>query len=106
VPDERRPPAPAEYTRAIEAFEFDKAIDALWKIVTEVNRDIDRERPWELSGDAGAAKATSLLRGWLDQVWTVTSWLQPFLPHTCLQITEKLYSGPVRRTATLFPRVR
>jgi methionyl-tRNA synthetase len=105
APPAERPAPPGGFTSAIEAFEFDKALDALFGIVTNINREIEQRRPWEYIGIRDQGKLREFLAGWLGQVRGLTTWLAPFLPNTCIGITERLFSGPVRRPSPLFPRL-
>jgi len=100
-----RPPSPSTYSDAFAAFEFDKALAQVYNIVSELNSDIDRKRPWELVGANEAERLRGLLTGWLSRVWTLATWLEPFLPNTSARIIEKLFSGPVRPVSPLFPRL-
>jgi len=100
------PPAPPEaFSTAVRAFKFDNALEILWQVVGVLNQEIERHRPWELSGHAGTDKLHVLLTRWLTQLWTLTTWLQPFLPETCKGIVARLYSGPIQRATPLFPRL-
>jgi methionyl-tRNA synthetase len=101
-PPGERPEAPAAYVAAIEAFEFDKALEVLWQILTGINQDIAWERPWEL--DEGA-RLHELLERWLGEIWRLASWLEAFLPDAYRGIVERLFSGPVGKAPPLFPRV-
>ncbi len=100
-------PAPPEaFRRDIEAHEFDKALTTLWRTVTEVNQDIERTRPWELTAAADRERLRQLLSGWLRRVHVLAAWLEPFLPDTREALRRCLFSGQVRPVAPLFPRSR
>jgi methionyl-tRNA synthetase len=96
---------PAGFCEAVEVFEYDRALEALWEIVRALNREIERERPWELSGESGIAKASELFRSWLRRLWTFAIGLEPFLPETSRRVRERLYSGPAQKAPALFPRL-
>ncbi len=98
------PPPPEGFKAALEAFEYDKALNVLFDIVTAVNRDIESHRPWELLRD-DVPELRRLLAGWFGQLWTLTVWIEPFLPSTSGRIAERLFSGPVRAVPPLFPRL-
>ena len=100
-----QPTPPDAFLRAIEAFEFDKALIALFGIVTVINQEIEKHRPWELVHTDETDGLHHLLAKWLEQVWGLTIWLQPFLPITCTRIIDKLFSGPVLTATPLFPRL-
>jgi methionyl-tRNA synthetase len=90
---------------ALETFAFDKALAGLFDIVTDVNRDIERHRPWELLKARKTEELRPLLARWLAEVWRLAVWLEPFLPTTSTGIVERLFSGPVRAASPLFPRL-
>ena len=93
MPSTKQPSAPEGFRTAMNAFELGKAIGALWKIIETLNREIEQERPWELTEDANVPKLYRLLEKWLEQIWILTIWLQPFLPDTSQGIIERLFSG-------------
>lgn len=103
-PSGEAPGPPAGFAQAVAAFEFDKALDLLWAVIESINREIERERPWELAGPAGRERLRSLLADWLSRVRALAWWLEPFLPATSRGIRERLFSGAVRKVAPLFPR--
>ena len=98
-----KPAPPDDFLKAVTAFKFDKALAALWAVVAEVNRNIEQQRPWELARQ-GDSRLKELLDLWLDRVWVLATWLQPFLPETCRGIQARLFSGPVHKVSPLFPR--
>ena len=104
----RRPPSatpPKCLANAVGAFAFDKALAGLFGIVTDVNKDIERHRPWELLKTEKTDELRPLLARWLAEVWHLAVWLEPFLPTTSAGIVERLFSGPVRAASPLFPRL-
>lgn len=105
VPPSGRPAAPEGFDCAIESFEFDKALEVLWRIVTSVNREIEKERPWELVSGSGDERLHALLARWLGEIWRLVTWLEPLLPTTSRRIAERLFAGSVHRAAPLFPRL-
>ncbi len=102
---DRPAPAPAALVEAIDGYEFDKALSALWSTIAAVNRDIEQQRPWELLRESDHARLHGLLSKWLCEVWTLATWLEPFLPATSRAIVDRLFSGAVAKSPPLFPRL-
>jgi len=95
---------PEGYCAAIRNYEFDKALEILWRIITRLNRDIDRTRPWELLKEPNDTSLKARLSAWLRDIRQVGYWLAPFLPETSKTILEIL-EEPVKPCEVLFPRL-
>ncbi len=104
VPAFGTPDAPEGYHAHLAAYEFNKALIALWAVIGETNRDIDSKRPWELlkSGDLDGLQRQ--LSGWFGRLYTIAYWLEPFLPATSRTVLDLLSRGP-DADGSLFPRV-
>lgn len=99
------------YRDAMDAFEFNKALDEVWGIVRTLNQYIDRVKPWEVAKqrdkDADAephlAEILSTAGGTLLQI---SELLLPFLPTTARAIQTVFASGVVPADAQpLFPKI-
>lgn len=99
---------------ALEAVDFRAAVTAVWDIVEEANRYVERVRPWELAkaernGTAGAGRqldsALALLVG---ACRTLGCELAPFVPGVAASITEACddTSGRLPAPQPLFPRIK
>jgi methionyl-tRNA synthetase len=104
LPPAGEPAPPEGFAEAAEAFEFDKALSALLQIAADLNQRIEQQRPWELSS-TDRDRLAGLLKDWLQRVWTLAYWLQPFLPAAARGIAERLFAGPVRPASPLFPKM-
>ncbi|MCC7407157.1 MAG: hypothetical protein IT442_03745 [Phycisphaeraceae bacterium] len=102
-PTSDQPSAPEGYHAALESFEFDRALALLRAIVTDLNLDIEHHRPWQLKAPAEHPQLRQLLARWLAQLHVFATWLEPFLPATSVAIKSRLFTGPVRPVAPLFP---
>jgi methionyl-tRNA synthetase len=96
---------PEGYCAAVRNYEFDKALEILWRIITRTNQDIDRARPWDLLKRPNDASIKTLLSAWLRDIREVGYWLRPFLPETSKKIF-KILEGPFKHSEALFPRVK
>ncbi len=103
-PPGRRPEPPAGYLDAMENLSFDAALDALWALVTELNRRIEQARPWELLDGADPVRLHEHLAHWTSELWRVAYWLQPFLPATSTRLRERLLQPQTHLADRLFPR--
>ena len=100
------PVAPEGYHEAWKRYDFQGALESLWRWVREVNREIDKARPWEkvaLGGDSGLGED---LDGWIQRLYAVTYWLQPFLPRGSQQILDVLTACPLVKPPSIYPRRR
>lgn len=99
------------YREAMEAFEFNRAIDEIWVMIRALNQYIDRVKPWEIAknrdkdveAEAHLAEVLAHAAGTLLQVAEL---LLPFLPATARSIKSTFASGVIPAdTQPLFPRV-
>lgn len=99
------------YRAAIEALEFNRALDEVWVIVRALNQYIDRVKPWEvakkrqsdLEAEAHLAEILAHAAGTLVQVADL---LLPFLPTTARSIKDIFASGVVPADVQpLFPKI-
>ena len=101
----RYPQAPDGFRSALEAFEYDQALVLLWKDIRALNRDIERSAPWSqllLEHRAGLHRELS---GWLERLYAVAYWLEPFLPDSSERIKTTLTTSPITKSPPLFRRV-
>jgi methionyl-tRNA synthetase len=96
---------PSGVSAALEAFRFGDALKAIWDRVGELNREIDRARPWDLLKGTPGTDLKLLLSRWTADLRSVARGLAPFLPGTAARIEER-FSGRDRRIGEpLFPRL-
>ena len=101
----RVPEPPAGYVAALERGEFDRALETLWAVVSQVNQEIDASRPWELLRTGACASLGGYLDRWLGELHRVAHWLTPFLPAASRRILEILAPDPIAASGPLFPRI-
>lgn len=84
-----------------EKYHLDEAIKFIWAAITKVNRRINEEKPWELTGE----KLENFLAWAVGEVRQIAYDLQPFMPQTSGEILKR-FAGPEIKTGTaLFPRI-
>ncbi|HEU4830794.1 MAG TPA: class I tRNA ligase family protein [Candidatus Saccharimonadales bacterium] len=98
------------YHDAMEALEFDKALDEAWSKVRSLNRYIENVKPWEIAkrrdkdpeAEAHLGEVLAHCAGSLLQIGDL---LVPFLPITAAKIHQMFESGVVTLPENvLFPR--
>ncbi len=81
-------------------FEFNQALEDIWKTVKELNKEINEKEPWKLS----AEERKEHLESWLTKLYIVSTSLKPFMPGTADKI-KTATSGKIEKIAPLFPRL-
>jgi methionyl-tRNA synthetase len=105
--------APDLVDAALGDFDFRRATAAVWSIVEEANRHVDRVRPWHLAkaerdGDPHAAAALDdALDELLRACRALAEHLEPFLPGAAARITAQCtpVAGRLPPAQPLFPRI-
>lgn len=84
----------------LEDYKFNEALNYLWGQISEADKKVNEEKPWELSGE----KAKEVLEDLVKRIGYIAFNLQPFLPETAKKILNQ-FSGQIKSTAPLFPRL-
>ncbi len=91
-----------EYKTALEEFRFNDALAFIWIKVATANKQIDNDKPWELSGD----KLQKVLEPLISQIIEIAILLQPFLPETAEKIIKQFSDSTIKSQPPLFPRIK
>ena len=91
-----------ENIRLIETFDLDKVLENIWKIVTEDNKYIEDNKPWELAKN-DKVKFEAVMQKLLDDLYLISQMLIPFLPETAKKIKQALET---KERVILFERMR
>lgn len=89
-----------EVQKLISEYKFNEALKWIWGEISEIDRRINEEKPWELSGDEAKEK----IRDLANLVYYVAFNLQPLIPKTSEKILNQ-FSGNISAGAPLFPRI-
>lgn len=73
----------------VPEFQFDKALDSIWKFITEADRYINETKPWELA-KTDKYEFNWVMYGLLDSIHQIAWQINPFLPDTSKKIAEIL----------------
>ncbi len=96
----------AKYHEAIEYCQFDKALEAVWKMIRGLNQYIEEEKPWQIAKEGDAQQLEAVLSHQAASLMQIADLLTPFLPETADAIKQALSAEPiVLPERTLFPRI-
>ena len=90
----------ADLEKFMGEFKFNEAIAVIWELITEADKKINQEKPWELSGE----KLKEVLLDYVKRIQAIGFNLQPFLPQTAEKILKQ-FSGKIKSQPPLFPRI-
>lgn len=84
----------------VSHFQFNRALEEIWKEVKAVNKDINDFEPWKKE----AAHRKEFLESSLQKLYHIAETLMPFIPETAGKIM-KSSSGTINKSVPLFPRI-
>jgi methionyl-tRNA synthetase len=93
---------------ALDDFDFRRATEAVWRIVVEANRYVNRTRPWELARSGRHAELAGVLCALLLACQAAGTHLAPFLPDTAARVTRQCSpdgAGLLPSPVPLLPRI-
>src|SRR6185312_8496634 len=85
-------------TRAFEAFEFSKGLEAVWTMLSAADKFIVEQAPWKLAkaGDAAKQQLDDALYASADLLRVAVALLHPILPESTTQIWAQIgMTGPL-----------
>ncbi len=95
-----------EYSAAIAACRFDRALDQVWDQVRGLNQYIDQEKPWEIAKADDADHLREVLAQQVSDLLEIAGLLAPFLPNAAAKIQSVFKTGTVKPLeTTLFPKL-
>lgn len=98
------PELPTEFdskmTVYLESFKFNEALNHIWGEITEADKKVNEEKPWELTGK----KLEYVLVELVKRIQHIAFNLKPFLSQTAEKILKQ-FSGKIKSGTPLFPRI-
>ena len=90
----------ARYEEQMEKFQFQNALEEVFKLVQRANKYIDENAPWALAKDmeANGARLAAVLYNLLETVRVCTILLTPFMPESCGKIFDQTGADASART--------
>ena len=88
------------YEGQMEKFQFQNALEEVFKLVQRANKYIDENAPWALAKDmeANGARLAAVLYNLLETVRVCTILLTPFMPESCGKIFDQTGADASART--------
>jgi methionyl-tRNA synthetase len=100
------PEAPERFHAAMQGYEFNTALHALWTVLTRLNVEITEAEPWKTLRCGEETSLRARLNRWVGELHRLAYWLEPFLPGASARIRGILFERPIVRCEPLFPRIR
>lgn len=86
--------------KAMEGLRFHEALNLIWQVINNANKQIDQRKPWELA-KTDQSKLVELLAELLNTLNDVAKLIAPFMPETAEKMVTQLKTN---RIQPLFPR--
>ncbi len=84
------------YQRALEAYQFDRALSEAWEQVRGLNQYIDETKPWQIAKTKDEVHLREVLAYICANLLEVSSMIAPFMPETAAKIAETFGSGVLK----------
>ena len=82
------------YEAQMEKFQFQNALDEIFKCIQRANKYIDETMPWSLARDeANRARLASVMYNLLESIRICATLLLPFIPASCEKIFAQIGAG-------------
>ncbi len=78
--------AQKDIQKAMEEYQFNKALNSIWRFLSEVDKYIEEKKPWELFKNKKQAKLNQVIYELLNSLRYIAKEIYPFLPKTALKI--------------------
>ena len=97
------------YRLAVEALNFDRAMDEVWVIVRGLNRYLDTVKPWDIAkrrdtDPEATAHLTEVLEHCVGSLLQIGDMLVPFMPGTAATIHQIFEADIVQVPEVMFPK--
>jgi methionyl-tRNA synthetase len=93
-----------DFTKRMDAYEFNVAFDILWDQIQSINKDLEENKPWSLA-KTDPEKAKDVLSREVDWLLGICEYLAIFLPETATKIKDIFEADEIKAPATpLFPK--
>ena len=88
------------YEAQMEKFQFQNALEEVFKVIQRANKYIDENAPWALAKDmeTNGARLATVLYNLLETVRVCTVLRTPFMPESCAKIFEQIGADEAART--------
>ncbi len=83
-------------------YRFDEALKEIWQWISEVDGQIELDKPWKLEGE----QLEKVLNIYVEKINLIALNLQPFLPETAEKILKQFNAQKIVSESPLFPRIK
>ncbi|MFA4818549.1 MAG: methionine--tRNA ligase [Patescibacteria group bacterium] len=90
---------------ALRNFQFDSALLAIFNVVSSIDEEIERTKPWQMAKDSKESAIGPLLDKWGTMLLDVAMYLKPFMPATAKKMEDALRTEKITKAEPLFPRL-
>lgn len=90
------------YTRHLERYEFNLALEELWMEIKILDQKMEEEKPWSLS----KIDREGYLKCYVKRLLSLADQLQIFIPQTSEKILKQFSGEHIKSQAPLFPRIK
>ena len=91
----------AGYRTHLENYQFNLALEEIWKEIKTLDGRLSEEKPWLKSGE----EVKQLLKEYVRQITDIAYALQPFMPETAEKILTQFKGPKITSEKPLFPRL-
>ena len=91
-----------QISKFLDNFQIDKALDHIWKIISEDNKYIEDNKPWELT-KSDIEKFKEVMGKLVSDLYLIYQLLVPFMPETAEKIKKALET---KECSPLFQRIK
>jgi len=74
----------------IEKYDLSATLSSVWKLISEADKYIEKNKPWELVKTDRTEELNWVLYGLLDSIHQIAWMINPFLPETSIKIAKAL----------------
>lgn len=85
----------------IEKYRLDEALKSVWAKIAQLNRKINEQKPWELTGN----NLKNFLTLTIEEIRQIAFDLQTFMPKTAEKILKQFKGPKIKPEPALFPRI-
>lgn len=79
-----------EFTTLMDKFEFNQALESIWKLIRRANKYVDETTPWILGKNKEHERLDNVLYNLLETIRIVAILIKPVMKNTALEIFDKL----------------
>jgi len=80
----------ADLDKSMADFRFNDALAAIWRFISEMDKYIDQQKPWQMAKEGKQEELNWVLYGLLDSLHQIAWQIYPFMPATALKIAQSL----------------